>query len=60
MQILTNKLWLMIAGIIILIMGIMGLPYWDIIQDAAEPLWHAALKIIVGLVLIIIAYLNEE
>lgn len=55
---ISNKLLLMIVGVIILLMGILGaVPGIDI---GTEPIWHAALKIIVGLVVVIVAYVNKE
>jgi len=55
---ISNKILLMIVGVIILLMGILGaVPSIDI---GTEPLWHAALKIIVGLVVVILAYMNKE
>lgn len=48
----------MIVGIIVLLMGILGaVPGIDI---GTEPIWHAALKIIVGLVVLVLAYMNNE
>ncbi len=58
MDMISNRLLLMIVGVIVLIMGILGaVPGIDI---GTEPMWHAALKIIVGLVVIILAYMNKE
>ena len=48
----------MIVGFIILIMGILGaIPDIDM---GSEPLWHAILKIIIGLIAIVLAYMNKE
>jgi uncharacterized membrane protein HdeD (DUF308 family) len=58
MDMISNRLLLMIVGVIVLIMGILGaVPGIDI---GTEPMWHVALKIIVGLVVIILAYMNKE
>lgn len=58
MDIISNRLLLMVVGVIVLIMGILGaVPGIDI---GTEPMWHAALKIIIGLVVIILAYMNKE
>jgi len=55
---ISNRVLLMIVGVIVLIMGILGaIPS---IEIGTEPIWHAALKIIVGLVVIAIAYMNKE
>jgi uncharacterized membrane protein len=51
-----SKMVLMIVGIIILLMGILGLLDLDY---ATEPSWHAALKIIVGLVAIAFGYMDK-
>ena len=48
----------MIVGFIVLIMGILGaIPDLEI---GTEPIWHAILKIIIGLVAIVLAYMNKE
>lgn len=58
MEMISNRVLLMIVGVIVLIMGILGaIPS---IEIGTEPIWHAALKIIVGLVVIAIAYMNKE
>jgi hypothetical protein len=57
-EMISNKILLMIIGVIILLMGVLGaVPGIDI---GTEPIWHAALKIIVGLVVVVIAYMNKE
>ena len=48
----------MIVGVIVLIMGILGaIPDLEI---GTEPIWHAVLKIIIGLVAIVLAYINKD
>ncbi|MGC9517876.1 MAG: hypothetical protein ACP5C3_09310 [Methanomicrobiales archaeon] len=45
--------WLLyIIGIILILMGILGAVNWPIAFTPAEPIWHVALKIIVGIVAI--------
>jgi uncharacterized membrane protein HdeD (DUF308 family) len=51
-----SKIVLMIVGIIVLLMGILGL--LDL-GYATEPSWHAALKILVGLVAILFGYMDK-
>lgn len=48
----------MVVGVIVLLMGILGWP--GLLDIATEPMWHAALKIIVGLVVIVLGYINKE
>jgi len=49
-----TKTTLLIVGILVLIMGIMAvaLPGFMGVND---PIWHAALKIVIGLVAVIVA-----
>jgi len=55
---ISNRLVLIIVGVLVLLMGILGLvPDLDL---ASEPEWHAALKVIVGLVAIGYGYINKE
>jgi len=55
---IKNRIILMIVGFIVLIMGILGaIPDLEI---GTEPIWHAILKIIIGLVAIILAYINKD
>jgi len=50
------KAWLIILGIAILVMGIWGLiPAWQI-SGVADPLWHAILKVAVGLITLGVAF----
>lgn len=57
-KMISNRILLMIVGIIVLLMGILGaFPGIDI---GTEPIWHATLKIIVGLVVLVLAYMNNE
>jgi hypothetical protein len=52
------KLTLIIVGIILLVMGIAGLP--GISDMATEPDWHAILKIIIGIVAVLIALMEKK
>lgn len=55
---ISNRIVLIIVGVIVLLMGILGLvPDLDL---ASEPQWHAALKVIVGLIAIAYGYMNKE
>jgi hypothetical protein len=52
------KWTLIIVGILVLIMGIAG---WPGVSDmATEPDWHAILKIIVGLVAIVVGFMEKK
>ncbi len=54
----SNRIVLMVVGVIVLLMGILALvPDLDL---GSEPEWHAAVKIIVGLAAIVIAYINKK
>jgi uncharacterized membrane protein len=53
-----TKLTLVIVGIILLIMGIAGLP--GVSDMGTEPDWHAILKIVIGIVAVIIALMEKE
>lgn len=54
-----TKITLIAVGLIILLMGIWGAvaPGWQGVQD---PMWHAVLKIIVGLVAIIVGFMDKK
>jgi hypothetical protein len=55
---IKNRIILMIVGFIVFIMGILGaIPDLEI---GTEPIWHAILKIIIGLIAIILAYINKD
>lgn len=57
-KMISNRILLMLVGIIVLLMGILGaFPGIDI---GTEPIWHATLKIIFGLVVLVLAYMNNE
>lgn len=53
-----TKWTLIIVGIIILVMGIAGLP--GVSDMGTEPEWHAALKIIIGLIAIAVPFLDRQ
>jgi len=53
-----SKLTLIIVGIILLLMGIAGLP--GVSDMGTEPDWHAVLKIIIGIVAVIVALIDKQ
>ncbi|MBN2603874.1 MAG: hypothetical protein JXA91_07075 [Candidatus Thermoplasmatota archaeon] len=57
---ISNRILLMIVGAIILVMGILGALPDDILNIGTEPIWHAIIKIVIGLIAIGIAYTNKE
>jgi uncharacterized membrane protein len=52
------KLTLIIVGLIVLVMGIAGLP--GISDMGTEPDWHAALKIVIGIVAVVVALMEKK
>ena len=53
-----SKWTLIIVGIILLVMGIAGLP--EVSDMGTEPDWHAVLKIIIGIVGVIVALIDKQ
>ena len=53
-----SKWTLIIVGIILLVMGIAGLP--GVSDMGTEPEWHAVLKIIIGIVAVIVALMDKQ
>jgi uncharacterized membrane protein YczE len=53
-----TKWTLFIVGVIVLIMGVAGLP--GVSDLGTEPDWHAVLKIIIGIVAVIIAIMDKR
>ncbi len=53
-----SKWTLVIVGIILLVMGIAGIE--GISDMGTEPMWHAILKIIIGIVAVVIALMDRE
>ena len=53
-----SKLTLIIVGILLLVMGIAGLP--GVSDMGTEPDWHAILKIIIGIVAVLIALMEKK
>jgi len=49
---------LIIVGIIVLLMGILGAA--TVLFDVVDPPWHAALKIIIGLVAIAVGVMEKK
>lgn len=52
------KWTLIIVGIVILLMGILGLV--PDLTIGTEPEWHAALKILIGLVAIAVGFMEKK
>jgi len=52
------KLTLIIVGVLLLVMGIAGLP--GVSDMGTEPDWHAVLKIIIGIVAVVIALMEKK
>jgi len=53
-----TKLTLIVVGILLLVMGIAGLP--GISDMGTEPDWHAILKIVIGIVAVLIALMEKK
>ena len=53
-----TKWTLIIVGVIVLIMGIAGLP--GVSTIGTEPDWHAVLKIIIGIVAIAVPFFDKK
>jgi hypothetical protein len=53
-----SRITLIIVGLIVLVMGIWGLI--GTYAGVTDPQWHAALKIIVGLVAIGVGYMDQK
>jgi hypothetical protein len=56
MEMISNRILLMVVGIIVFLMGVLAWP--GLLDMADEPAWHAGLKIIVGLILVVYAYMS--
>jgi uncharacterized membrane protein HdeD (DUF308 family) len=53
-----SKITLIVVGIVVLIMGVLGtIPA---IGLGSEPLWHAIVKIVIGLVAIVIGFMDKK
>ena len=53
-----SKITLIIVGVLVLIMGILGaIPA---IGLGSEPIWHAILKIIIGIVAVVIGFMDKK
>ena len=52
------KLTLIVVGVLLLVMGIAGLP--GVSDMGTEPDWHAVLKIIIGIVAVVIALMEKK
>jgi len=53
-----TKWTLIIVGLIVLVMGIAGLP--GVSDLGTEPDWHAVLKIIIGIAAMIVAIMEKK
>jgi O-antigen/teichoic acid export membrane protein len=53
-----TKWTLVVVGVIVLVMGIAGLP--GVSDMGAEPEWHAILKIIIGAVAIVVPFIDKH
>ena len=53
-----TKWTLIIVGLIVLVMGIAGLP--GVSDMGTEPDWHAILKIVIGLVAIAVPFFDKQ
>jgi len=54
---MKSKPILIIVGIIVLLMGILGIA--NVSASFSEPSWHAILKILVGLIALVVAYMDK-
>jgi len=52
------KWTLIIVGLIVLVMGIAGLP--GVSDMGTEPDWHAVLKIVIGIVAVVVALMDRK
>lgn len=53
-----SKAFLMIIGLGLLLMGIAGvIPGWEL---ATEPVWHAIVKIAVGVIALIVVFADKK
>jgi len=53
-----TKWTLIIVGVIVLVMGIAGLP--GVSDMGSEPEWHAILKIIIGAVAVVVPFIDKH
>jgi hypothetical protein len=53
-----TKWTLIIVGLIVLVMGIAGLP--GVSDLGTEPDWHAVLKIIIGIVAVVVPFVDKK
>jgi succinate dehydrogenase hydrophobic anchor subunit len=56
---MKSKTVLMVVSILVLLMGVLGLPQMGL-DYGSEPTWHAALKILVGLVGLYVGYTDKS
>jgi hypothetical protein len=52
------KWTLIIVGLIVLVMGVAGLP--GVSDMGTEPDWHAVLKILIGIAALVVAYMEKN
>jgi hypothetical protein len=53
-----TKWTLIIVGLIVLVMGIAGLP--GVSDIGTEPDWHAVLKIVIGIVAVVVPFVDKK
>lgn len=53
-----TKWTLVIVGLILLVMGIAGLP--GVSDMGSEPEWHAIIKIIIGAIAMVVPFLEKK
>lgn len=54
---IKSKPVLMVVGILVILMGILGLI--PSLRLMTEPAWHAILKILIGLVAVVVSYMDK-
>jgi hypothetical protein len=56
-----SKIVLIIVGVVAILMGIMALMGWPYGAEVfREPLWHAWAKIVIGVIAVIIPFIDKK
>jgi hypothetical protein len=55
-----TKWTLVLVGLFLLIMGIMGLLPEETLSLGTEPVWHAGLKIVIGLIAMAVPFVDKS